>query len=328
MENKYVRTLKKLCETPGISGNESQTGISNAILEELRQFNRKSFEDQFGNIIAVFGSGKKKILLDAHIDEVGFMTSKNNGEEIPLLPIGEINPQKNKNARVFIFQRNIKGNIIVKNDNFFFKPNYPNSSKNVLAGELVIFERFFELKNDIITATALDNRIGCAVIIELMKEIKIPKDLTIITVFSTEEEKDCSTVGNVASKYKVDFGVIVDAAYAKPIEIDSDRTSIPELGKGCAIQHLGKNFIVSRSVTQKFEELAQKNNIKNQPEIPLPDTGRTNFPQLEKVGIRTGIINIPARNQHTPKSQMNLNDAIEAIKLLKAVIKNYKEFVN
>ena len=190
------------------------------------------------------------------------------------------------------------------------------------------YERFFELKNNIITATALDNRIGCAAIIELMKEVKIPKDLTVITVFSTEEEKDCSTVGNVASEYKPNFAVIVDAAYAKPIEIDSDQTSIPELGKGCTIQHLGKNFIVSRSVIQKFEELAKNNNIKSQPEIPLPDTGRTNFPQLEKAGIRTGVINIPARNQHTPKSQMNINDATEVIKLLRAVIKNYREFVN
>ena len=90
---------------------------------------------------------------------------------------------------------------------------------------------------------------------------------------------------------------------------------------------MGKNFIVSRSITQKFEELAAENNVKYQPEIPFPDIGRTNFPQLEKVGIKTGIINIPVRYQHTSRSQSSVSDAMEAIKLLRAVINDFNLFV-
>ena len=323
----YLKTLKKLCAIPGISGSENQTGISKVILGELRKINLKSFEDKFGNIIAVFGNGEKKVLIDAHLDEVGFMTSKNNGEEIPLFPIGEINPKSVNDLNAFVFSKNIKGKIVVRDDNLLFRPNNKSEASNIFAGELISFERCFKIENDIITAVALDNRVGCAAIIELMRDIEIPKDLSIITVFSTEEEKDCSTVGIIADKYKPDFGIIVDAAYAKPIDIDTNKTSIPELGNGCAIQYLGKNFIVSRSITQKFEELATKNNIKYQPEIPFPDMGRTNFPQLEKVGVKTGVINIPVRYQHTSQSQFSIFDAMEAMKLLQAMIDDHSLFI-
>ena len=330
MDNKltisYLKTLEKLCAVPGISGNERQTGILKVVLNELKKINPKSFEDKFGNIITVFGNGKKKILIDAHLDEVGFITSKSNGDEIPLFPIGEINPKSVNSLNTFVFSKNIKGKIIVRNNNFLFKPNNISETSNIFAGELISFERYFKIDNNIITAVALDNRVGCAAIIELMRNIKIPKDLSIITVFSTEEEKDCSTVGIIADKYKPDFGIIVDAAYAKPIDIDTDKISIPKLGNGCAIQYLGKNFIVSRSITQKFEELANKNNVRYQPEIPFPDIGRTNFPQLEKVGIKTGIINIPVRYQHTSRSQSSVSDAMETIKLLRAVIDNHSMF--
>lgn len=319
----YIKTLKEFCFVPGISGNESQTGISKVILKKLKEINSEAFEDKFGNIIAVFGNGKKKILLDAHIDEVGFITAKSNGREIPLFPIGEINPQNINGSKSFIFPQNIKGKIIVRGKYFLFKPNNSVKIKNILAGEIVIFERCFKVGKNIITATALDNRVGCAVIFELMKNISIPKELSIITVFSTEQEKDCSTIGMIAQKYRPSFGIIIDAAYAKPIDMDVKKTSIPEIGKGCAIQYLGKDFIVSRSVTQEFEKLAKKNNIKYQPEIPFPNTGRTNFPQLEKVGIKAGVINIPVRYQHTTYSQSSVVDAFEAIRLLTAVINYY-----
>lgn len=136
MDNKlttsYLKTLKKLCAVPGISGNESQTGISKVILDELRKINPKPFEDKFGNIIAVFGSGKKKILIDAHLDEVGFMTSKNNGEEIPLFPIGEINPKSVDGLNAFVFSKNIRGKIIVRNDNLLFRPNNISEASKIL----------------------------------------------------------------------------------------------------------------------------------------------------------------------------------------------------
>lgn len=74
--------------------------------------------------------------------------------------------------------------------------------------------------------------------------------------------------------------------------------------------------------------MANANKIKYQPEIPFPNLGRTNFPQLEKVGVKTGIINIPVRYQHTSQSQFSVSDAIEAMELLQVIVNNYSLFVN
>jgi len=324
----YSETLKDLCLSTGVSGNENLTGISGVVLKKIKEINKKSFQDKHGNIIAVFGTGKKKILFDAHIDEIGFISAKSNGREIPLFSIGDVNFDKINNSKAFTFKNNIRGTINIKNNTLFFESNKAEESSSISAGELVVLERHFSINSDdVIKASALDNRVGCSALLELMKDVKIPSDLSVILVFSTEEEKGCSTVGIVAEKYKPDFSVVVDAAYAKPINMDENKTTIPELGNGCAIQYTGKDFVINNEITQRLEKLASENNIKYQAEIPYPDSGRTNAPQLQKAGIRTSVINIPVRYQHTSKSEFRLFDAIEAISLLKAIILNYKDFV-
>lgn len=324
----YIKTLRKFCAVFGISGNESRTGISKVVLEELKNINSRAFEDKFGNVIAVFGNGSKKILLDAHIDEVGFVVANKEKDKFSLFPIGDIDPKKVDRLSVCVLFKNISGKIIAQNNNFLFIPDQVGDLKNISIGDFVSFERNFEINGNIVNAAALDNRVGCAAIIELMKVVNIPKDLSIITVFSTEEERDSSNIGAIASEYNPDFGIVIDAAYAKPIEIDTEETSIPELEKGCAIQYLGKDFTVNFSIIEKLEKLAKINNIKRQPEIPFPTIGRTNFPKLEKVGVKAGVINIPVRYQHTDCSQFCVNDALEAVRLLRAVIANFEIFLD
>ncbi|MFA5249129.1 MAG: hypothetical protein WC397_01160 [Candidatus Paceibacterota bacterium] len=321
----YLRLLQKFCSVPGISGSEGKTGISGAILEELNAMDpKRAFEDEFGNVIAVFGSGDKKILLDAHIDEVGFEVAENIKDRgIFLSEIGQMNPVNVEGARVYVISNNIKGKIAVRDGLFMFVPDKAEDAGNILARELVSFDRYFESDGEKVKAIALDNRVGCAAIAEIISSISLPKDISIITVFSSGEEMKRSTVGQIAAKYKPDFGIVIDAAYAQPIDMDPSRTSIPEMGNGCAIQRLGEDFVVKDSVIERFEKLARENDIKCQPEIPLPELGRTNLPYLEKNGIEAGAINIPVRYQHTAYSEFSVNDAMEAVKLIKVFIENF-----
>jgi len=321
----YLILLNKLCSVPGISGRENETGISGVILEELKSLGpREISEDEFGNVVAVFGVGNKRILLEAHIDEVGFEVSGFGRKgEIILAPIGLMNFTKISGSRAYLISKNIKGKIMAKAGGITFDLDNKNEKNDIAPGDVISFERYFQVDGDIAKAIALDNRVGCAAIIELVKNIGSLEGLSVVAVFSTGEESDCSTVGKVAARYKPDFGIVIDAAYAKPIDMDPERTSIPEIGCGCAIQRLGENFVVDPEVVGRFEKIAETNNIKCQSEIPLPDLGRTNVPQLDRASIKTGVINIPVRYQHTSNSEFSVNDAAAAIKLILAFIKQF-----
>ncbi len=327
LSNFYISTLKELCGIPGISGNENETGISKFVMEKLLTLNPNTTQDEFGNVISIFGNGEKKILFDAHLDEIGFMITKANPDGIFLTNIGDINLEKNNGAESYIIKKNVQGRIITSKNHISFIPDNPANKGFAKPGDLVSFQRIFSDNNGLVTATALDNRVGCAALIELLRDIRIPHELTVIVVFSTQEEQDNSTLDVVVKNYNPQFGIVVDAAYCKPIDVDYEETSIPEQTKGCAIQYFGKDFIVNKGVIKLLEKLADDKTILHQPEIPQPNTGRTNFNHFAKNGVLAGVVNIPVQNQHTNFSQVAVFDALQAIKLLREVIVNFRLFI-
>lgn len=318
--NEIIKNLEQLCLTPGISGNEAYSGITKKIFEIVKKVNNKTVIDSSGNVISIFGKGNKKILIDAHLDEVGFLVSKIDNNKIKLVPIGDIDIKKNNNSDAYILNKNLGGKILGNENDIIFKLNNEREQDIVLVGDVVSFKRSFNCNKDKIVATALDNRIGCACLISLMEKINLNDDIQIIFTFTTGEEKDASTLDKISSIYEIDFGIIVDASYAKPINIVSNNMSIPEIGSGCAIQYLGKNFVVNKNIINKIEKFSKENNVKFQKEIPLPDLGRTNFPKLQQATVPGCVINIPVKDQHTQISEANLKDLDSAIDMILLII--------
>jgi endoglucanase len=320
-KKEFIEMLRKICIVPGISGHEYFSGISKTIFEIARDITKNTVIDKFGNVISLVGNGPKKIILDAHLDEIGFIVSKID-KEIWLSPIGDVKNELIDKSSVYILVSGIRGVISSKNEKIFFLPLNKDDKKKIIAGDIVSFERKFKVEKNEVYATALDNRIGCAVLLELMKIFTKgnPSNFSLICSFSTQEEKGSSTLNKIADKYKPEFGIVIDAAYAKPVDFDDRDMSIPELGKGCAIQYQGKDFIVTSEVVNEIKNIARKNRISTQKEIPSPNLGRTNFPQLHKSGVVTGVINIPVAMQHRQESITNIDDAVCAVDLIKYLL--------
>jgi endoglucanase len=327
----YLDNLEKISLIPGISGNELYSGISREIFNTVKKINKDTKIDKYGNVISVLRSKdrnkeKRKIIIDAHIDEVGFLVSKKKMDKVKLVTIGDINIQNNNNSKAYIIGKEIEGKIFQDANDIIFKPKDEKNRNKIEEGDIISFNRCFFYNRSNIEATALDNRIGCICLIELIKKIS-PKDLEIIFTFTSGEETDSSNLGDIALKYNVDFGIIVDAAYAKPVSFGADNMSIPELGKGCAVQYIGKNFIINKTIVDKVEKRAKKDKISFQREIPLPNLGRTNFSKLQEKGITGCIINIPVKNQHEQISEANIYDLESANKLILSVIKMLEDRV-
>lgn len=325
MDN-FLKNLKKLCLTPGISGNEHYSGITDKIFDIVKNIDKNARIDEFGNVICVLGAGYRKILLDAHLDEVGFLVSKKNSGKIKLVAIGDINFQKVNGLQAYVVEKNIPGLILQDTSDIVFEPHDKKSHDQIKTGDLISFARTFSCKNNCIKATSLDNRIGCACLIDLMEKIKNNddyKNLQIFFTFTAGEERDKSILDKIAIENNIDFGVIIDAAYAKPVNFGTDNMSIPETGKGCAIQYLGANFVVNKEIISLVEKIAFKEGIFFQKEIPLPELGRTNFSKLQQAGKPGCVINIPVKNQHEQFSEADIADFYSARNLILSIIKSF-----
>ena len=325
MKNNLLKNLEKLCKQSGVSEYEKESGISMFLFELVKNINPNTNIDSVGNIVSIVESlGGKTILLEAHMDETGFLVNKINGNII-LLPQGIIKGEKVSENNVLVVGKNIKGKITISLENdFIFTPQNETDSEKIKVGDIVAFQRSFINDGSDIKASALDNRIGCSVLIELLSNaIKKKNRNKLIFIFSAKEEVDRSHFKEIIDSYRNAFAIVVDAAYAQPVEFDVNAPDvlIPVLGSGCAVQTKGKGFVVLEKDIENIKKIAKENGIKIQEERAPDGFGKTNLAKMLKQGIERGVvINVPVRDQHHQLATTSFLDAIEAVKLISKMI--------
>ena len=189
---KEIKLVEELCMTPGISGHEEK--IAEIIKRELKDVADDIETDLMGNVIATKkGSSKKgpKVMLASHMDEIGLMVRyiDDNGY-IKFSTIGGINDQMLMNQTVVIHSKNgdLTGVIgskpphvtkpeerkkVVPYDEMFIDigaKDKEQAEEMVSIGDPITFKSWFEaFPNDLVMCKALDNRLGCYVMMEVLK---------------------------------------------------------------------------------------------------------------------------------------------------------------
>lgn len=326
MKNYFRQTLEKLCGQPGVSEYEAESGITDAILSMAKEINPQTSIDGSGNVISVVGSGKRTIILEAHMDEIGFVVEKVNGVAT-LSTRGIVKEEKIADSNAYVVGKDIAGIIKKKEDDgdFVFVPTDASKKALIQSGDIVALKRSFMQNGDLVTAGALDNRLGCATLLTVLRKAMESQlgENKLVFVFSTKEEVDASSFNEVITTYGGDFAIVVDAAYAQPVDFDINApgVAIPIIGNGCAIQTSGKGFAIKEETIAIVERLAEENNIRTQRESAPQGLGKTNFTQMLAEGVREGaVINIPAKNQHNETGEASLFDAQEAVRLIEVII--------
>jgi putative aminopeptidase FrvX len=336
--------LKKLSNTPGVSGFEGN--VRDLMTQELDEYVDKINVDNMGNLIAIKNGnpGNKKVMLAAHMDEIGLMVRFIDKKGfIKFSKIGGINDQMLLNQTVYI--QTVKGNItgvigskpphkmkaeerkkILEFENMFIDIG-ASSKKEALekvniGDPIIIQQEFKELDNKLVMGKALDNRVGCAILIEVMKQVE--SEATIYGVGTVQEE-----VGLKGAKTSA-FRINPDMALALDVTISGDHPGIKEedapaqAGKGPAIiltDASGRGLITHPQVKELLISTADEEGIPYQLEVSDGGTTDASSIHLTREGIPTGVISPASRYIHTPVSVVSLDDVENAVKLILAVLK-------
>ncbi|HEY8391448.1 MAG TPA: M42 family metallopeptidase [Capillibacterium sp.] len=319
--------LRNLTAIAAPSGREEP--IRALIREELAKYCDELRVDSLGNLIAFKRGGKTKLQLAAHMDEIGVVVTAIDEEGfLRFANVGGVNPHRLVGQRVR-FQNGTMGVIGAEKiddikeltlDKLFIDLGVASAAEaraKVHVGEMAAFEHSFVDLGQRVVAKALDDRVGCAVLIEALKRVRKPAN-DLYCTFTVQEE-----VGLRGARTSA-FGLEPDLAIAIDVTATGDTPEAMKLamklGAGAAIKVKDVSLITHPRVKDLLTELAEKNNIPYQFEV-LPYGGTdAGAIHLTKAGIPAGVISIPCRYVHSPSEMVDLNDVEAAVRLVVAAM--------
>jgi putative aminopeptidase FrvX len=334
--------LKKLADAPGVSGFEEE--VRNIIIDELKDHVDSVDVDELGNVITT-RNGKadgKKIMLAAHMDEIGLMVRYIDKEGfIKFSKIGGINDQMLLNQEVTIHTTNgaVTGVIgskpphrmkeserkkVIEYENMFIDIGASDKEEAegiVKLGDPVTIKQEFTKLGKLYKGKALDNRIGCAVMVEVMKKAK--SDATIYGVGTVQEEVGLKGAKTAAFRLNPDMALALDVTIAGDHPGIKEEDAPAKTGKGPGIiltDASGRGLITHPKVKELLISVADEEEIPYQLEVSEGGTTDATAIHLTREGIPTGVISPPTRYIHTPVSVVAMEDVENAVKLILAVL--------
>lgn len=329
-----IELLKTLCNTNTVSGNEEN--LFPFLCEQLRS---SGCETKTGQNVYGIRKGKSglKIMLDAHIDKIGFMvTGFEPGGFLRFASIGGVDTRTLLSNEMIIHgKQEIYGVVATMAPHLLKKEDREKSPKIeklyldtgyedetlrqiVSVGDTISYKpEFTKLANGFICSNGLDNSAGAAVIVDVMKKLSEKKlNNSLYAVLSAHEEVDLSGAAIAAEKLQPDVAVVVDVTHGTTPDSKGHVTF--RLGSGAAIG-VGPNM--DRKLTQRLIRLAKEKNIPYDIET-LGGSSGTNAicVQVAGRGVLTVLVSIPLRYMHTMSEVVCLSDMEKVSELITAFI--------
>ncbi|MBR5270835.1 MAG: M42 family metallopeptidase [Clostridia bacterium] len=318
--------LKTLTQAFGTSGCENN--ICEILRENAQSYCDEISVDALGNLIAHKKGNGKKVMISAHMDEIGIIVTfiDKNGF-IRFSNVGGLYTKQLVGRRVR-FENGTIGVIGSEEEDFEKKAELSklfidigeksedNTKKYVNIGDMASFEGDYYENSNIVISKALDNRVGCYILLEAMRDTKTDNDLYF--VFSSQEEVGLR--GAKASAYSInpDYAIAVDVTDTG--DCPSAPSNCVKLGGGAAIKIMDRSVLCDSYVRGFMIDIARENNIPYQLEIMTDGGTDAGAMHLSRGGVKTGGISVPTRYIHSPSEMASVGDIKDCIRLLKTVI--------
>ena len=322
--------IQELVETTGPSGYES--GVRDLIRSKVEPLADELHVDALGNLVATKGeikSGGKKIMLAAHMDEIGIIaTHIDEHGFVRFTTSGGVRRQTCIGGRVRfldgtqgVISYDYLGDVNkLPTFNQMFIDVGANSRADcpVRVGDVAAFDRPFSSYGDRLVSKAMDDRIGAAVLIETLRLLKKTPN-QVFFVFSVQEEVGLRGATTAAYGLDPDLGIAIDVTRSgdtpKGVKMDVS------LGAGPAVKVRDSGMLSDPRVVSWMVDTAEKAKLPYQMEVLEAGTTDARAIQLTRAGVPAGCISIPCRYVHAPSEMVDYNDVQNAVQLLLALLR-------
>ena len=333
--------LKELCLINGTSGDEIL--VRQAIIEKIKDHCEYRI-DNFGNLIA-FCKGKKssgkKLMIAAHTDEVGFIVTYINSDgTLCFNEVGGIDTTVAIGRQVTVGNgiNGVIGSTAVHNlsrEQREKPPKYGDmyidigadskeeAEKLVRLGDSVYFDsEFVELGGNCVKSKAIDDRAGCAIMIQLIRE---GVEYDTYFVFNVQEEVGLR--GSTASSFSVapDFAIVLEATTASDIDGVSGVKKVCSLGKGPVVGFMDRSTVYDKELYRMAFESAENLGIPCQTKTMIAGGNDSGAIHKSRGGVRTIAVSVPCRYIHSPSCVINAEDFENTLTLTRELARRIHE---
>lgn len=331
--------VKELCNLPGPSSFE----------DAVRKFIREKvsadeiYTDSMGNLICHKKGNGKKVMVCAHMDEVGFIITEITDKGfLKFSTLGGIETAVMCSKKVLIGENKVPGIISAKAIHLQKRSeelvplkhsdmcidigaNDKDKAKELVSlGDYAVFDgKYTEFGDNLVKSKALDDRVGCAVLMELMKE---EYDHDMYFVFTVQEEVGVRGATTAAYRIKPDIALVLEGTTCSDVYKSKPHNQVTNLGGGAVMTAMDGAAISDKNYFDYITDIAKKNNISLQ--LKRTTRGGTDARAIQQsgVGVKTAVLAVPCRYLHSPVSVMNKNDIESVYKLAKAVLQGGLDF--
>ncbi len=337
MEIKEI--ARELCALSGPSGFEE--AVADRAEELLRPLVDETRRDAFGSVLGFRSCGRpgaKRLLLDAHLDEVGFIVTEVCAGFLKFAALGGLDARTlpGREVKVLAPEGPLYGVIAclpphvlsaeqreqaVEVKELFIDLGLPQeeAEQRVPLGTPGVFEGpMFDLQGDSFVSKALDDRLCAAVVLkalEDLREAELPCDLAVL--LSAQEEMGMRSAGPGAFAIDPDWCIAVDVTHARTPDAPAGETF--EAGAGCT---LGVGPNANRALTAAIAAAGKDKGIPFRWEVMPRSSGTNGWAiQITRRGVATAILSVPVKYMHTPVETASLADAKAAADLIAAFVR-------
>jgi putative aminopeptidase FrvX len=335
IKNDFQR-LKLISETPGVSGFEHK--IREFIYKNVKNIGDKVWVDNLGNLI-VFKKGKtdKKLLVAAHMDEIGFIINHvdDNGF-LRFHPLGGFDPKTLTAQRVVVHgKKDIVGVMgskpihimkpeerkkSVELDDFFIDTGMKaeDVKKYIEQGNPVTRERSLIEMGECYNGKSMDNRISVYILEQVLQLLANEKPaFDLYAVFTVQEEVGLRGAKVAAQAIEPDVAIGLDTTIAFDTPGSQPQEQVSKLGEGTAIKIMDASVISDLRMVDYFKQTAKNHKIKYQTEmLPAGGTDTGSLQLMVKGGSIAGALSIPTRHIHQVIESVHKQDVLDTINLL------------
>ncbi len=333
-----IDTIKELCLLNGVSSFEDE--VRAYIKEKAAPYADELRVDPMGTLI-VFKKGKKatgnKLLLAAHMDEVGLIIKRITDDGyLKFNCVGGIDRRVLLGKKVLVGTQRIPGIIglkaihmttaeerekLPKLEDYYIDIGAKDKAaaeKLTELGDFAAFESDCVLfGNGLIKAKALDDRLGCAMMLELLKE-DLPMDCTF--AFTVQEEVGCRGAHGAAFSVAPKIALVLETTTASDLAGVEGHKQVCAPGKGPVIPFMDNGSVADRGLFELLRDLAEKHDIPWQTKHYIAGGNDASVIQRSREGVRTVVMSAAVRYLHAPSSVAALSDFDHMLSLARLFI--------